>query len=243
MRVLVTRPDPDGARLAGLLRARGHEPVIQPLLEIAPRPAQTLPVEPLQAILFTSRNAVRAMAAHPELARLRDVPVLCVGAATAQVARTSGFTHVRPIDGTGTAEALAQWIIDRLEPDGGALLFPSGEAISFDLPAALGAHGFRLVRQIVYGAAPVARFTDQTLAALKSRRLDAVLLMSPRSAAHFAALAARHGVEDDVRHLTYCCMSDAIRAALAPLGALRIRVCASPTQNALLDLLETLNGA
>ena len=243
MRVLVTRPEPDGKRLAGLLRARGHEPLIQPLLQIAPRPSESLPDEPLQAILFTSRNAVRAIAAHPDVARLRDVPVFCVGEATARLAIESGFARVAPIDAPGAGEQLAARIVARLESEGGALFFPSGAAISFDLPAALRGHGFKVVRQIVYGTAPVESFSAQTLAALRSSSLDAVLLMSPRSAAHFAALAARHGVEAEARQLLYYCMSGAIGAALAPLGATRLHVSATPTQNALLDLLGTINAA
>ena len=36
MRLLVTRPEPEGGRTAARLRARGHEVVLAPLLRIEP---------------------------------------------------------------------------------------------------------------------------------------------------------------------------------------------------------------
>src|SRR6185437_6720906 len=60
MKVLVTRPSADAAELAAALRARGLEPVLEPLLHIKPLPDAAARLEAslpgVQALLFTSAN-------------------------------------------------------------------------------------------------------------------------------------------------------------------------------------------
>ena len=56
MRLLVTRPEPDAARTAALLRARGHEVVLAPLLRIELLDFE-LPDEPWSAVVMTSARS------------------------------------------------------------------------------------------------------------------------------------------------------------------------------------------
>jgi uroporphyrinogen-III synthase len=74
MRILVTRPEPDATRQAELLAARGHEPVVAPLLLIEPATCVPLELEGAQALIATSRNALRALASHPDLGSARSFP-------------------------------------------------------------------------------------------------------------------------------------------------------------------------
>ena len=62
VRLLLTRPEPDAARTAAALRARGHEPIVAPLLAIEIVSDADLGAGPWAAILVTSANAVRAIA-------------------------------------------------------------------------------------------------------------------------------------------------------------------------------------
>jgi uroporphyrinogen-III synthase len=62
MRLLVTRPEPDNARTAAALRARGHEVTVAPLMHVAAVGEADLGVAPWAAILLTSANAARAIA-------------------------------------------------------------------------------------------------------------------------------------------------------------------------------------
>jgi len=68
LRLLLTRPEPDAARTAAALRAAGHEVLTAPMLRIEPVAAD-LGAGPWEAVLITSANAARAVAAHP---RRRD---------------------------------------------------------------------------------------------------------------------------------------------------------------------------
>src|SRR5690606_34319874 len=66
MRVLVTRPEPDARQEADALRARGYEPVLAPLLDIEFLKGVSLDLDGAQAVVITSRNALRALADHPQ---------------------------------------------------------------------------------------------------------------------------------------------------------------------------------
>ena len=64
MRILVTRPQPDADNTARLLRESGHEVIIAPLLEIvATDIPESFDLTGIQAVLITSANGVRALAA------------------------------------------------------------------------------------------------------------------------------------------------------------------------------------
>src|SRR5680860_747701 len=86
MRVLVTRPEFDATREAEALTARGHEPVLAPLLAIEFLPGVSLDLDGAQALIVTSRNALRALAAHAELKQALALP-LFAGGATAWLRR------------------------------------------------------------------------------------------------------------------------------------------------------------
>src|SRR4051812_19478926 len=72
MRLLVTRPRDDAEAFAALLRARGHEAVVAPIMEVHAISGPPFSCEGVQGVLATSANGVRALAART--AR-RDVTV------------------------------------------------------------------------------------------------------------------------------------------------------------------------
>ena len=191
MRLLVTRPEPDAGREAELLAARGHHPVLAPLLEIefAHRP---LPLAGAQALIVTSRNAVRALASHPDLGEALKLPLFAVGDATAGTARDLGFAEVTI--GPGTAATLAALIASDLDREHGPLVHLAGETLAYDLKAALEGQGFAMRKVVLYRAVPADALPPQALAPLAAGRLDGVILMSPRTAKTFAALVEKHGL-------------------------------------------------
>ena len=128
MRVLITRPRPDAEALAALLRERGIESLIEPLLEIIPTPVPALDLDDVQALLLTSANGASALAHKTDR---RDLVVFVVGPATAATARDAGFADVTVAD--GDVAALADLVESRLDAAGGALLHVSGSAVAGDL--------------------------------------------------------------------------------------------------------------
>lgn len=235
MRVLVTRPEPDASLQAEALRTRGHEPVIAPLLAIEFLSDAKLDLDGVQALIVTSRNALRALAAHPQRAEALKIPVLAVGDATAHGAQELGFREVTI--GLGTGAALAGLINQELEPKEGPLLHLTGDVIAFDLGAALEAHGFSVRKTMLYRAAPADALPAEALAELNAGWLDGVILMSPRTARIFAALLVKNGTVTPAKGPICYCLSEAIAEEVAPLG-FAVRVAATPREQDVLALLD-----
>ncbi len=81
MRVMLTRPRADSERLAEELRARGNDVVMEPMLHIVPK-GSLPPLEGVAALIVTSANGIRALAAASDR---RDLTVYSVGDATASL--------------------------------------------------------------------------------------------------------------------------------------------------------------
>jgi uroporphyrinogen-III synthase len=236
MRLLVTRPEPDASREAEMLTARGHQPVLAPLLTIAFDRTAPLELEGAQALIATSRNALRALAAHPALGAALKLPLLTVGDATAGEAQAHGFADVTI--GPGTGAKLAKLIAREFEPNRGALVHVSGETIAFDLKSALEAEGFTVRRFVLYRAVPVPALPAEALSLLEAGELDGVMLMSPRTAKTFAELAVSHGLVTHAHGLVCYCLSEAVAEAVRPLGG-KIRVAARPREEDILALVDS----
>src|SRR6185369_10963377 len=148
MRLLVTRPEIDAMRTAQTLRARGHNVIVVPLLSM-----QTIDADfagPYGAVLMTSANAARAIAAHARAAELRALPVYAVGSRTAEAARASGFANVASAD--GALVDLVRSVAARFSGSPTRLLYLAGQDRAADLAAELGAHGIAVDTVVTYRA-------------------------------------------------------------------------------------------
>lgn len=236
MRVLVTRPEPDARREADALIARGHEPALAPLLQIEFLPDVPLELDGAQAVIITSRNALRALADHPERDRAMASPLFAVGEATAWAARELGFTEVTI--GPGTGAGLPPLIRREVHPEKGALVHIAAEKVAFDLKSALEEDGFELRRPVLYRSHPVEALPDAVVSELKDGKIVGVLLLSPRTARTFARLAQRHGLVTDAKGLVCYCLSRAVAEAVTPQG-FAVRVPTYPREDDLLALLDS----
>ena len=233
MRVLVTRPRAEAEALAAQLGRRGLEPVVEPLIEIADRPATPPDLAGVQAILCTSANGVRALARASEA---RGLPVFAVGDTTAREARAAGFHRVESAG--GDVDALARLVGHSLHPAGGRLLHVAGSEVAGDLAAALGAQGFAVERAVLYEARAAAALRPATVRLIDAGQIDLALFFSPRSAAIFARLAVAAGVGDGLAATMAISISAAADAALGQLPFRARAVAAAPNQAALLALID-----
>jgi len=233
MRLLVTRPEPDAGREAEALAARGHEAVLAPLLKIEFTRDVPLDFAGVQALIVTSRNALRALRELPDA---RKLPLFAVGEATARAARDIGFANVTT--GPGTAEELAELIAATLEPKHGPLVHLAGETLAFDLKSRLEAKGFTLRQPVLYRARPAEQLPAQALSLLKSGKVDGAILLSPLTARTFALLIEKHGVVTQGRRLVCYCLSQAVAEVLSLLG-FEVRVAARPREEEVLALVDS----
>jgi uroporphyrinogen-III synthase len=241
MRLLVTRPEPDALRLGALLEEAGHEATIEPLLAVSFEGGEPIELDGVQALVATSRNALRALKASPALAQARDLPLFAVGKATAAEARALGFATV--VTGAGTAAELASHVVSALDPAAGLVVHLRGDTVAGDLAGALETHGFRLVQLIVYRMVAAAALSDEAREQLGTGEIDGVILLSPRTAAVYAGLIGKHGLSTAVRKLPHFCLSEAVARRLAPLGQVNTQVAETPRLSAVLALIDEADAA
>jgi uroporphyrinogen-III synthase len=240
MKILVTRPRADAEELAKLLAARGHELLLEPLLDISPIAGDAIAANDTQAVLFTSANGVRALTARNggDISALRHLPVYTVGDATGRAAREAGFAEV--VSASGDVKALAALVATRVRPDAGPLLHIAASDVAGDLAGLLGTQGFTVTRAVLYEAKQAGNLSPETTDALKRGEVQAALFFSPRTAAIFVALAG--DIAPALGRTTAVCLSAAVADAVDELpGAASWRdilTAAEPTQDSLLSALD-----
>ena len=229
MRVIVTRARGDAARTAAALRARGHEPLLSPVLEIVATGAEIEPRE-AQAVIATSAHAF-AFLPQADAARLAPLPLFVVGARTAKAAADAGLAPPRVI--AASALELAQQIATAL-PAPAHLLYLAGHDRKPDLEAALQAQGHVIDVAETYEARAVEALSPETAQALARGEADAVLHFSRRSAQLFAACAAKAGLATQAEALRHVCIS---RDAALIEGAV---IAPTPDSAGLFEALEQM---
>lgn len=232
MRVLITRPHEDAKRLALTLAKQDIDVVSAPLLDIVFSDAESLDLEGVQAILFTSVNGVRAFVQN---VTDRSKPVLCVGDATAREASFENFSNVK--SAKGDVKSLAQLVKDELDPTRGALLHPAGTHVAGALGLDVEQSGFVYRRDVLYTAHKAETLPKAACSALKENGVDGVLFYSPRTAAAFLKLVKQADLDHTLSSVTAYCLSSAVADVIAQLRWAEIKIAPEPTQDALLALL------
>jgi len=234
MRLLITRPEPDASRSAAALRARGHAVEVAPLLRIESIDDADLGDGPWGAVLVTSANAARAIAAHPRRRELAALPLFAVGRRSAEAARAAGFAAVTSAD--GDAKNLADVVAAHVKP-GRPLLYLAGADRAADLEGILAARDLALRTGIVYRAVMETQFSPKVRAALAAGEIDGVLHYSRRSAEAFLAAAAVAGIAVGALAARHYCLSAEVAEPLRRAGV-DVSVAARPEEAALLELIE-----
>jgi uroporphyrinogen-III synthase len=244
VRLLVTRPEPNAERTGAALRARGHTVTIAPLLRVETVADAEIGSGPWAAILVTSTNAARAIAAHKRVAELRALPVFAVGERSAQAMRAAGFADVSSAE--GAASDLTRLAAGRLK-HGGSLLYLAGADRSTDVAAGLAEQNFAeqnfLVRTVVVYRAIQATTLPAAAAEVLTGEIDGVLHFSRRSSqAYLIATRAAGPSAYPVKRLVHFCLSAQVAEPLAEAGAVDIRIAQEPTESALLALIPAIPG-
>ncbi|MFY0659698.1 MAG: uroporphyrinogen-III synthase [Shimia sp.] len=194
--ILLTRPLADAEGFAALLADMGvtAEVAFSPIVEIVPTEAD-VDLTNISGVLFSSRNAVAAVAGH-------DLPAWCVGEATAEAARAKGW---RAVAADGDAESLYARVL--ADAPKGPLLHIRGEVARGDLAGRLTKVGIQTREVVVYRQA-AHPLSERAKTALMRENPVIVPLFSPRAAAQFAEQGPYYAP------LHVVVMSEAVQAAL-----------------------------
>jgi uroporphyrinogen-III synthase len=235
VRLLVTRPEPEAASTAALLRARGHEVLTLPLLRIEVVATAELGAGPWAAALFTSASGVQAIKGHRRFREIVGLPAYVVGGRTRAAAMRAGFASVRSAD--GDVDDLVRLVVTSLPAPDLPLLYLAGSERAGDLEGGLRANGLRVETAVVYRSVMVADLRHDVRAALTAGQIDAVLHYSARTAAAYVTAIRGAGIKDSAINIRHLCLSAQVAAPLAEAGAVTIAVAAAPNQDALFDLI------
>ena len=235
MRLLITRPEPDATALKAHLLAEGHDVLIEPLLTIAFEDADPIELDGVQALIATSRNGVRALAASPAFDDAQALPLYAVGPGTAATAKALGLSYV--IEGPRAARDLVTLIALHAEVNGGPLLYLAGDTLAADLPGELRRLGFHVLEPVVYATRYATTLSPTIVARFQAREIGGVLLLSPRTARTYAGLIARHGLIEKSRAALHLCISAAAARELAALAPARIATAKAPNLQEMLALV------
>ena len=217
--VIVLRPQPGNA--ATLAAAHHHNLVAHsfPLFEVAPMEWHA-PQGSFGAILAGSANVFRH--GGTQLSAFRSVPVMAVGATTAEAARTAGFTV------SCIGEGGLQPLVETLSP-GDYLRLAGQDRVTLSPPAAV-----RIATEVVYAARPLP--VPPALCALLGKG-GVVLLHSGEAARHFARECERLGISRN--HIYLACLAPRI-ADLAGSGWGAIETAKTRTDTDLLALASRM---
>lgn len=249
-RVLVLRPRHQAEATAKLLRERGAEPIVMPLLEITPPPdpeplARALAaLDQYDLVAFTSANAVHAVvlalaAEGLEASALSRSKIASIGPGTSAALEEHGLSpsivaeeHV----GEGMAEAILQAFASSGSKQ--RVLLPRALSAREELPKLLDSAGVEVDVVPAYETRPLGREQAETLRAeLEGGRVDAVLITSSSTLA---------SLEEALGESMAALLSRTTLATIGPIAertarAMRVRVDVSAhpsTVPALLDALE-----
>lgn len=227
MTLWLTRPEADSEALAAELNALGIASIIAPVVRIETR--DVLLAEKPDALLLTSRHAAHALRAD-----WADVPVFCVGSATAQAARDMGYRAVT--HGPGDALHLLPRITEALPP-GSSLLYLSGEDTRHDISRLLGANQIDVTRVVAYEAVAETSFPTALRLALEANSINGVVCFSPRSAHLACTLMKEEEFTASAPAIDAFCLSLAVAEEAAMLSWRSLHVCHTPNRASMLAMI------
>ena len=237
MHILITRPEGDALPLKSRLEQLGCRVTLAPLIGVVPNVIPFSALDGATALVATSRNALKALAASPALQRAKSLPLYVVGPGTAATAREIGFSQIT--EGTGTAAGLV--LVLKARAQGETFVHLGGDVLAFDLETALASQGVNVRRLTAYQSVPAETLAPGVIAALRDRDISAVVLMSPRTAEIWARLAGRSASPADLAEVAHLCLSGAVAEALRESEVEgKIMIAARPNLEEMLALVKRL---
>jgi uroporphyrinogen-III synthase len=175
------------------------------------------------AIITTSPHGATGIAQYHHL------PLYTVGEASATAAREAGFSnvHVLAEDATHLVAALAE-----RHPSPTRFLYLSGKETRIDIAALLRGRGHEITTSITYEIIPETVLPASVGAQWNS--ITGIVLMSVG-----AVKAAQQLITKDVSHIHAYCISATVAAAAGALPWASLQVSERPTQQSLIELINT----
>ena len=245
--IITIRPEPDASHDVEWLSRYQVQAMAVPVMRTEQQSFDLPVTPPFQAIIFTSRHAVAAIAGidgiasidqMATLAALRSLPVYAVGRRTALAARQAGFDHVT--SGPSNGNALVPLMSANLNPNAGDILWPSASVISFDIASRLADLGYSVQQIPVYTMVAMRHIYGDLPARLAACSSAAVVAMSARSIDLFSQMLNTSQFAGYRKRIMVIASSKAIAAA-AGSGWANIVVAKAPRRSRVLAIATLIH--
>jgi uroporphyrinogen III methyltransferase/synthase len=246
-RIVITRSAAQSEALARELSARGAIPVVLPLVtfadpeDFAPLDAAIAEIERFDWIIFTSAQAVRAVAKRSEEMKRSlihsgsKLRIASVGPVSAEAARRAGLS-VEYVAETHTGASLAEELGSRLQ--GAKVFLPRSDRANPELPPALKRHGAQVTEVVAYRTLRPTDVDQRNLKRISEGAADAVLFFSPSAVQHFAELFGSEQLCALQDKLAITAVGPVTANALREAGVGRTVLAADTTAAAVVEALE-----
>ncbi len=238
LRILVTRPEPGAGQTGNRLAVAGFDPVLLPLSKIEPVNDLIFPVDGnVDAVAMTSANAIRYLP-DEQLRSIASLPVFAVGPSTANEARRSGMQV--EWTGKGNAESLAREMAGWSKP-GQNILYLAGRVRRPDFERLLAASDVPVDVVETYDTKLVSYTTKNLIDLLSHSPVAAVLVYSVIAAEQISRLLDEPELSHLLESALFLCLSRRIGLALKEVSEARLVVTETPTEDAVLEILNSGN--
>ena len=238
MHILVTRPLPDAWQMKALVEKLGHEASVAPLIEIVPEAIDPAAFEGASGVIATSQNGLRSLHLAALTDAVRHLQIYAVGEATAKHALDLKLRNITA--GRGTGADLVSVIAERHKDRKGHLVHLAGDHLAYDMKEALAAHGIEVKPILAYRSVAATALEPEVIGKIRTGQIDAVILMSPRTAEIWTKLAAEHGLGAELDRIVHICLSPAVAGRLQLAPGARVEIAAEPHMNEVLSLIKGL---
>lgn len=203
--ILLTRPIEQARQDAVFFEKNNVQTMFAPMLEIEKILFQIADIDQYDTLIFTSMHGIYAFC---DAYSQRDIQVLCVGKATARVAKNQGFQNVLHAD--GDVSSLIHMITNSNNLKSKRYLYLQGMHINQDLAQILKSHNIPCDNMIVYEAKLVENLTEDIQDALRNDDIDAISFMSVRTAENFVRLIRASNLKNALKTTKALCFSDSM---------------------------------
>ena len=209
MHILLTRSLEDSKDLIVKFKSNGFKVSNLPLLQFSKLSYKNINFSSLDAIIFTSSNAIKFL----ELKNInKNILCFCVGLSTEKTARSKGFQKVFAAD--GNVRNLKELVEQNLMSKDKKILYVSGEIVSYPLDKELLLKGYNVNRLVNYSARHNKNLDLSFLNLLKKDMPDLVYVYSENSAKSFLNLIKKYELVDYWMNTNLMCIGEKTSSVL-----------------------------
>jgi uroporphyrinogen-III synthase len=246
-KILITRPEPQAQTMAQEMEAMGFATLCCPVMKVETVLFELPEPDAYDVLLWTSANAAHYFCEYLEsnadqITREKwlQKKAICVGDKTAEALRIHGFTDITSASGeVGAMIDLIRKTDEAMRGQGHPqYLHIRGHHAARPLHVWLAQYDIKVDILPVYKTAELCDITETITKSYKNRDIQAVLHMSPRSAAAYAKAVTEHGLLPFHDSIISLSISPAVLECVQSISWKRSLCAEKPDKASLYALLE-----